>query len=481
MLKKALLLGIALTMCVALCAGASAASYEAGIISHDPETGVTIYRDAAGGMVVSGIGPDTEDASVQSEIIHEPEASMVVPYSDELNVTEEQLAAAAAPYIEANSEFYDIEKVTFSEPYISSSGNGGYYAEFYVTLEATLKYESAAQLPQIMGLAYAMGIDSSKLSADDLIAEISCSNISSAVASSLNSSLGVTDVGTANIDNNMAYINAVASVVSEKAADFILSCEENIGESNEFNVGLRAEFDVNGNLLDVDYEMYEGYADTMEYVAPQSAEEMFENGKAQYANLVSNAVKMVNESGYDINSFIYEDYNNIVYDGSAASDYANTYTSNPAKHYCSTHKKNMAQDTSKYNSDFTWYCCKDCANYVSQAMNAGGIPITSTWNSSKVNWTSCTKMEEFFTTTTNLWETSSFSDCPDGGIIIATYVTTNAEGEKVTSRHAMMCVENNTVTRRYSAHTNDRLMTAFTSTNYFGAESVAYYKFKNSN
>lgn len=90
MLKKVLSLGIALTMCVALCAGASAASNEVGIISGDAETGVTIYRDAAGGIVVSGIGPGTEDGSVQNEIIHEPEASMVVPYSDEPYVDYEE-------------------------------------------------------------------------------------------------------------------------------------------------------------------------------------------------------------------------------------------------------------------------------------------------------------------------------------------------------------------------------------------------------
>jgi len=64
------------------------------------------------------------------------------------------------------------------------------------------------------------------------------------------------------------------------------------------------------------------------------------------------------------------------YNRTAARNYINTYTSNTSNKCAGT---SVLQNTAYYNPAYQTQDCADCANYVSQALNAGGIPRDSTW------------------------------------------------------------------------------------------------------
>lgn len=81
-------------------------------------------------------------------------------------------------------------------------------------------------------------------------------------------------------------------------------------------------------------------------------------------------------------------------------------------------------------------------------------------------------MKTYFTSTNSWWETSNFANCNAGGIIMLN----NRNGKPY---HVVMCVQNDTVTRAYSGHTNDRLRQTYSSSSSFGAASVSYYRFGN--
>ena len=43
-------------------------------------------------------------------------------------------------------------------------------------------------------------------------------------------------------------------------------------------------------------------------------------------------------------------------------------------------------DTSYYNHAYRYYYCNDCANFVSQAIHAGGLATDSTWHPYTYAW-----------------------------------------------------------------------------------------------
>ncbi|WP_169333496.1 amidase domain-containing protein [Coprothermobacter platensis] len=68
----------------------------------------------------------------------------------------------------------------------------------------------------------------------------------------------------------------------------------------------------------------------------------------------------------------------VSYDHAKAASYARTYTSNTSKTRTCSNGVVVKQDTSYYNSGY-FSLCADCANYVSQSLRTGGIPIDSVW------------------------------------------------------------------------------------------------------
>lgn len=58
--------------------------------------------------------------------------------------------------------------------------------------------------------------------------------------------------------------------------------DEYMGESSEFNVGLRASIDEQGNLTELEYATFDGYGKDISTVIPESETEMIRNGAAQF-------------------------------------------------------------------------------------------------------------------------------------------------------------------------------------------------------
>ena len=141
------------------------------------------------------------------------------------------------------------------------------------------------------------------------------------------------------------------------------------------------------------------------------------------------------------------------YDRVAARDYANKYTSN-GTNACkcgsiaggSSGGVNYDKwNNSKYPYQ-TIFCHNDCADFVSQALAAGGIPTNSSWERGTNAWQVSRYLCEYMVNNDYAIETT-FDDCVAGHMVkMTTY-----------SNHMVLCTLNDTIDHRYSGHTNDRL------------------------
>jgi len=143
-----------------------------------------------------------------------------------------------------------------------------------------------------------------------------------------------------------------------------------------------------------------------------------------------------------------------------ARDYANSWTSNaPDNGDC-------LMDSSKWNNDeYPYYdnaYCNDCADYVSQALHEGGIPIDpGQWERLKDEygdytwaWTSVFSLKDYMYNNGH-WTTSNFTNANAGCVIrMQEY-----------DYHAVMIVLNDTIHRQFSGHTNDRKQYPYYSSN----------------
>lgn len=137
-----------------------------------------------------------------------------------------------------------------------------------------------------------------------------------------------------------------------------------------------------------------------------------------------------------------------VYNRLGARDYANRWTSNPTSGLCDGVVVNCLQDTTKYNQGYSFFCCNDCANFVSQAVNFGGIPTDTTWTPYTNAWGTVPDLVTYMLNKKH-WETATLSTC------VAGYPMTSS------STHIVLMVYNDGVTRKYSGHTNDRLQVSW--------------------
>ncbi|NLW16397.1 MAG: hypothetical protein GX033_01865 [Firmicutes bacterium] len=133
------------------------------------------------------------------------------------------------------------------------------------------------------------------------------------------------------------------------------------------------------------------------------------------------------------------------YDRIAARDYARRYTSNVPftavyKYDCGANL-NVYRDQTKWNSNYPKYCHSDCANFVSQCLEAGGLPRDATWAPGKSAWISVSAMETYMLNK-GYWKESDFQTAVAGAVI------------RMPS-HIVMISQNDTVTRTRCGHTND--------------------------
>ncbi len=414
---------------------------------------------------------------------------------NKISISENTLLKIATPVIRANEEYYNIKNVEICDVTETLKEDGGSYIDYFVEITGCLKYEDATELPQIQGMIKALNLDETVTNTEKFVQALTSTNFienyakliennSKNILNNINEeNIAFADEATLNNSemtfDKLIQINSekISNLVAEKSIDFVNEInEEYIGVDSCFSVGLRIETDQDGKIINTLYMIFDGYTQDISLVIPNSKNVMLELGIEQIGEYVNNVSKEIikEEKLENINNY----NTDFVYMRTNAKDYANTYTSNAASRTCTNqnctnYNSSIRQDTSKYNSNYSWYCCNDCANYVSQAMAYAGVPTTNTWKKDSYAWINCGALETYFTDTTNYWTKSDFASCNAGGIILL-------KGSSGKPYHAVMNVQNDTVNRSYSAHTNDRRMSTYNSSSYFGASQVSYYIFENS-
>ena len=147
------------------------------------------------------------------------------------------------------------------------------------------------------------------------------------------------------------------------------------------------------------------------------------------------------------------------YDRFAARDYARKYSSNPTAWACYDCGKNCGnkQDRTAWNNDeykyFDIFKHSDCADFVSQAMSAGGLKESGEWYRKKnvttkswgTAWTTVKGLKTYMTNSSrNYWDVSSFAKCNAGNILLTS------------DSHVVMVDFNDGTTHKFTGHTNDR-------------------------
>lgn len=196
------------------------------------------------------------------------------------------------------------------------------------------------------------------------------------------------------------------------------------------------------------WDMY--YLDDMETILytidelALDADEMFAEGRNAAQGIITQ-FEGENSRGYSS------------YDRIAARDYALDHSSNPTSCYDDGPNCTVVQDRTKWNNSeypyFSLFKHSDCADFVSQAMSAGGLPEGGTWFRTKnvstqswgAAWTSVGSLKEYMTDASHeYWDSSTYALCNAGNILLTS------------DEHVVMITLNDTITHRYTGHTNDR-------------------------
>lgn len=179
---------------------------------------------------------------------------------------------------------------------------------------------------------------------------------------------------------------------------------------------------------------------------PKSEEEMEQEGSVDMQAVIDS-----DDDGFK--SSLYANYSRV-----DAVNYANMYTGIGVTD-CDVHgiSCGILQDRSYWNTDdypyYTQLLHNDCADFVSQCLNAGGIPTDTTWKFGTPAWANTGSLKTYMTTTKGYWTSATVSTCLSGGVIFTSS----------TFDHVVMCVRNDSVTKYYTGHTNDRVYAPYTN------------------
>jgi len=196
------------------------------------------------------------------------------------------------------------------------------------------------------------------------------------------------------------------------------------------------------------------------------SKQMYQDGRSTVSAIVA-AYKDV-ASYQDVVSLMgYSSYNRV-----AARDYAFAWVgSNVTSCYDDGSSCTVRQDRTLWNNTTYPYISSlkhnDCADFVSQSIKAGGIPVESTkWDrfndgNNGWSWTYVPGLKSYMTGK-GYWDTSTFAAANAGNILIWS-----------DESHVALITLNDTVTHRFTAHTSDRYNYQFTN-----SSSYNYYTIK---
>lgn len=400
------------------------------------------------------------------------------------------LLDAVEPIIEAYEKHYTVENVSVLNVVEVPADNGERYVEFLLNFDATLNYQNALEIPRVRGIAKALKIEE-KQSVSEFVSALNTTDVKNIVGTAAKQEANHMNIASkTNIllsqaesfsMTNKEIAAYTTDYVIDKIASYVAELEdEYIGEKSECNIGLRASLDDQGNVLKLEYGVFDGYTDDIFAVIPATEEDMIQSGVNQIDELIAVALNDVSEKKGKSQVVSPNSNTSFVYYRVNARDYANRYTSNAAEVTCTNSDcENVGGRIRRAvgfynNNEYTNHCCNDCANYVSQAMKAGGVPADSMWTPSDRAWYNCVSMITHFTLRKGYWTETTYANCNAGGIIMLR----NSNG---TATHAMMNVHNDGLVTKYSAHTNDRKAFVYDHSDLISGSitSVSYYVFDN--
>lgn len=363
--------------------------------------------------------------------------------SDEWVLTEQQVIEAVQPLTMALAEYYTIG--TLNVIYVSqtTNENNTIDLECHVVYPMCLKADNVEDLPYVSGMMARSGYET--LSECKMVLQNANINAESLLSTSATRPI-VTET----------------TAVAYKMADFLYDVEESIGEVYNNTYPVIIKLDENGDITDVLGVVYKEVVPLSDFY-PEDADTMFAQGYYHANEIIASASQTV----ADLN------YAGYLYYRVDARNYANRWVGDISYNYNGVNTK---QDTRYYNPAYRAMTDNDCANYVSQAIHYGGIPQSASWRDWETNeeynssyhgaWYNVRWLRNYLLYTLGIIESSDWTWCNAGGIIMGTE-------EDMT--HTMMCVHNDTVTRYYSAHTDDDYRMPYTS-----GLTALYYIFKNS-
>ena len=365
----------------------------------------------------------------------QPTFAAEVTSNNNFILSDNEILNAVSPLIKAEEAFYDVYDVSVEIIEELEKTDGSYDVRCEIVFDMCLKADSVEELPYVAGMLNEIGVSTAEAvyaMSDDLV---TTSRAATVTQQNLIAAQVANEIK--EIESNIANdITLAFSILINAEEDGTINATLGCGEPNS-----------DGEFTTFPLSDY----------FPANADEMYSNG----ASTVSEVAMQLNSNAVMPCVVIATNYDRI-----AARDYAMTYSSNASYSEVCPHGKHYI-NLSYYNDDYEYYCHTDCANFVSQAIYAGGIPTDSTWQAGEVAWINVPAMHRYFFTTKHYWGLSTYEKCNAGGIII------NSDSDGM--YHINMCVLNDTVNHAYAAHNNDRRNMAFTS-NYW-SDPTTFYTF----
>ena len=255
---------------------------------------------------------------------------------------------------------------------------------------------------------------------------------------------------------------------NRKLGDQLKELREYINKTEELNVVVKVNFivDANYNIKPNSIKFYVETPDGDTFLdgsilQPGTPEELEKYGFKRMEKIIEES-----EQNSSFTTSFLED----VYDRDAAGDYAERYSSNPPDGegndqyedvYINGHRYRSWLDTTHWNNSeyqLSTRFSSDCADYVSQALHEGGIPMDSIhdsnhWrydNNESVHsydycpWVYVSALKDYMINH-GYFRDSDFDDAGIGDVAI-----------NKNENHVVMITQNDTINRALSAHMSDR-------------------------
>lgn len=350
-----------------------------------------------------------------------------------------------------------------------------YVAVYAADVSDEMKQQSIDYVNKFVSDAYEGEYKLLEINSDVLSADVEDSTAQVVVKTNLVKMLVEEDVHDLAVVKGMT--NAVETLEKARSTDAVLAryvldeqvqtLSEYIGVEQEQNEVFRVSFDISDTALsDAKLEVL-GLEDEYipaEYFGPKSSSEQYMSGKVEMQANVDNTREALAISCSDVDVQSEKSLDTmaakatISYDRIAARDYANKYTSDCVTGY----------NTAYWNPNYKWHTENggvDCANYVSQAIYAGGIPKDSTWKPESIAWVNTGKNNSggltHYMVDKGYFKKSTQSTCAAGGFMSHTDMS-----------HVIFIVANDGKELRFSSHTADRLRASFKGDYY---KNMNYY------